>query len=469
MFKKTSYFLIVALACATFSGCGVKKVEVKTPIKAPVAEATKPVSTIEGIDLGGLTRLTDENFTIAQEFKNGYAFAMQDNKGGYVDKEGKFKVLYTLDKTDETYTKLKGLTNDLPGNMLYSSKDGLVPAYDTTVKKWGYADVKTGTVVIKAKYDSPTPFNQGLAVCKYDKDATTYMYKYEVINPKGEVVFEPKAAYNGVFNNQGLLLTGDVATTTPGKTQLVDKTGKVVVGNVAEINGGDGRIYDYAINIDMSYTDSLDGSLTLGEFAEPNRKTYFIADNSGKIIYKSKDKLYGYSEGMTAFSTNSKFGFIDIKGKKIIPALYTALSSFTPDGLAWVTKDDKVYSAIDKTGKTVIATQYNEIDNFRNGYAAVKKGENWGIIDKAGKVVLDFKYEFLNSPFKIGDSELVIFKEGAIYGYMDLKGNVVTKPIFTDVYTAEDGVILGGTVKTDGPTLDSHALANNFSYYILAK
>ena len=56
---------------------------------------------------------------------------------------------------------------------------------------------------------------------------------------------------------------------------------------------------------------------------------------------------------------------------------------------------------VNSKGSGRFKPQYDGSRDFKNGYAAVKKGELWGIIDKSGKVIIEPKFD------GIKDMELV--------------------------------------------------------------
>ena len=101
------------------------------------------------------------------------------------------------------------------------------------------------------------------------------------------------------------------------------------------------------------------------------------------------------------------------------------------EGMAAVVKDGK-YGFIDKTGKLVIDYKYDYAEDFSEGYAAVSTGGfwdeeagyvtgNWGFIDKTGKVVVPIFYD------KVWDfSEgLAAVSNGGKVGFVDTTGKVV--------------------------------------------
>ena len=71
----------------------------------------------------------------------------------------------------------------------------------------------------------------------------------------------------------------------------------------------------------------------------------------GKAI-QGCEELFSFHNGLSCVKQNGKYGFIDKKGKVIIPFQFDDAESFS-DGLAKVRQNDK-YGFVDKEGKVVV-------------------------------------------------------------------------------------------------------------------
>ncbi len=82
-----------------------------------------------------------------------------------------------------------------------------------------------------------------------------------------------------------------------------------------------------------------------------------------------------------------------------------------------------LYGFTDESGVIVIEAEYDDVRNFSEGYAAVKKGGKWGYIDVYGDMVIEPQYTLSYTAF-FQDS-LVRVSEAGKYGFIDDKNNIV--------------------------------------------
>ncbi len=80
------------------------------------------------------------------------------------------------------------------------------------------------------------------------------------------------------------------------------------------------------------------------------------------------------------------------------------------------------YGFIDRTGKMVIAPQFDDAQSFSEGLAPVKVGKKWGYINNVGSYVIYPQFDFA-SVFNDGLAPVNV--EFGIYGYIDKNGKIV--------------------------------------------
>jgi hypothetical protein len=110
--------------------------------------------------------------------------------------------------------------------------------------------------------------------------------------------------------------------------------------------------------------------------------------NEGRVLFYDSVIVKQLNKKVTT-NRIAKCGFLDTKGKIVIPANFEFAQYFS-EGLSAVMQDGK-WGYIDKEGKTVIPFRFTYALPFHNGYAKVKMGADFFIIDRSGKIVLNSK------------------------------------------------------------------------------
>jgi hypothetical protein len=212
------------------------------------------------------------------------------------------------------------------------------------------------------------------------------------------------------------------------------------------------------------------------ETYEENGKIGLLDDKGRKItVAKYDKKVYApdstylgtfeatFYEGLCSAYINQKVGFIDKKGKEVIPFEYSSVHEFTVEGLAAVEKDGK-WGYINKKGQLLTPISYDIASDFKNGKAVVYidekiyfidvKGEmgsssfkfikefndelfiiqsNYGyfaLVNESENEILPNTYSMIDTPY----DGLAVVRKGQKYGYIDSKGNEVIPAIYDAAY-----------------------------------
>jgi len=105
------------------------------------------------------------------------------------------------------------------------------------------------------------------------------------------------------------------------------------------------------------------------------------------------DKLSG---GLLPVTRNNRVGYLNMQGREVVPAIYDILT----ESQGWarpvsngriVVKKDGNYGVINTANSTVVSfsAAIDDIDNYRNGVARVRKGRVTSWVDKNGNAVSD--------------------------------------------------------------------------------
>ena len=88
-------------------------------------------------------------------------------------------------------------------------------------------------------------------------------------------------------------------------------------------------------------------------------------------------------------------------------------------------------------GFTQVIDSIDYISPFHEGFASIKKGNDWAIINEKGAIIIEYRDDLVSLKMKNGSypifnngrSLIKQIKDDVIYfGYIDIKGNVVIEP-----------------------------------------
>ena len=288
---------------------------------------------------------------------------------------------------DITGKELFTLDKDLSINKNSSTFDfheGLAKVINTETKKYGFID-ETGKVVIPIEHSDygagAEPFHDGLAL-----------------------VYDPANAYYG----------------------YMDKTGKMVIpyqyANAASFKNGVARVKlgDRWTVIDTTGKDLLPQAYSAGTTSTEEHIS---------------------SEAILVLGSNGLWGFANRAGQ-IVSEGYIGIQPFS-NGMACVCKQEGGYGYVNEAGVLVIPCQYKSAEDFRDGYARVKTGDAYSIIDKTGTVtgtIGDYAYahNLGNGYFRNASSDSESGRSR--YGYVDYTGREIVPCKYAEVEDFSGGV-----------------------------
>lgn len=183
---------------------------------------------------------------------------------------------------------------------------------------------------------------------------------------------------------------------------------------------------------------------------------YGFIDKKGKLvipaIYENKEEKYEdpFSEGVTqVYSKTDKFHFIDKKGNKIFSLEGYYSNGMFHNGLAWVSKkngDEEKYGYINKEGKVVKDVKYNMALNFSENLAPIEdKDGKWGFINTSGNEIVQCQYDMVvdtglvQDPFDFSDG-LATVQKNKKWGFVDTTGKEVIPCQYDEVTFFTDGI-----------------------------
>lgn len=123
-------------------------------------------------------------------------------------------------------------------------------------------------------------------------------------------------------------------------------------------------------------------------------------------------------------------------------------------------------------GMTQTIENIDYISPFHDGVAAIKKGDNWGFMDKEGTLVINYRDDLVSTkmdnaiyPVFSNESCLISLKKDGIpyYGYIDKSGKIIIEPQFLNATNFKDDTAI--VLKLVKEQLGSNELMKNVVSY----
>ena len=304
--------------------------------------------------------------------------------------------------------------------------------------KYGYIDIN-GNEVIPCQYDTATPFKDGYAIVtvgsrKLFIDTAGQEVDSLTATPKQIDPGVPQRFFHEIHTDE---YYPNGIEKTRYEVGFIDKDGKVLV-----------PLGKYSFAMPFSEGLAAVGFEKHGETDEVWGTLGFI-DGKGDMVIKPQfdwyfaygdDFYYEYRlglfhEGLAPVFKDYKMGYIDKKGKIVIPFQYKYGYPFS-EGLAAVMFPSKKWGFIDHEGNEVFQQRYDRVGDFKYGIAPVELDFKLGFINKEGEIIipcifdpgleLDWDYYWDRDEIYCEPGILLVRLNGK-YGYVDLQGNSTFK------------------------------------------
>ena len=295
-------------------------------------------------------------------------------------------------------------------SFIYASQFSEGYAVVRSEKGTGFIDTN-GVFIIQPNLEGATQFKNGLAVV-YKND------QCGLINISGKLIID----YADLWLTPALINENRIAFKKDERWGYKNYKGETIIDNkfesVSMFRNGTARI-----QIDGQY-GVID---TLGNYIlEPT----FVVVRGGNLN----------NNRIGAMPLDRKgYCYFDKSGNKSIDALYSDVSQFS-EGLAFVKeKYGEPGYYIDTTGTKVFNITFDNASLFKNDLAVIEQNGKKGVINKQGDYVVKPIYDDL-SVFYINGFLIYMKhkKHKTFYGLINVNGEEITKPIFSNI-TFNDG------------------------------
>lgn len=180
----------------------------------------------------------------------------------------------------------------------------------------------------------------------------------------------------------------------------------------------------------------------------------FFTRSGKEVVPISYESRSIWKEGVLAVrGRDKKISFYTNDGSLISGAAYDQVSDFE-NGMA-IVKRGATYGYLSLDGREVKPV-YQEARFFEDGLAAVKEKGRWGVIDMTGRYVVSPTYKDTGAAFE--EDRLAVKNQKNLWGFIDREGQEIiapaykaVSPAFSEGYAAvQDESKLWGFIDTEG-------------------
>lgn len=196
------------------------------------------------------------------------------------------------------------------------------------------------------------------------------------------------------------------------------------------------------------------------------KEKYGVVTTEGDAVLEVKydDIEYLPTTGDFLVKSNEKYGIVSKTKETKVQLIYDSIELMDSDSQLYVVSKDKKYGVIDFSGKTKIYIENDEIgvdsskfsqNEIKNNYILadnlipVRKGKVWGLYNKNGNQVVDFKYDsfgYIASNNKdainllvIPDYNVLVACKDKKYTLLNSSGEELFAPVADDIYMNING------------------------------
>ncbi len=246
-------------------------------------------------------------------------------------------------------------------------------------------------VVLEPQYREIGDFNKfGLAsACRFEQ-------KCGFISLQGKEVIPPQYSAVGQFTHHGIVVVKDFqedCNKGKGCTNEViyDKNGQLILSRDIGVNE---KLEKLRFNVLDSLHNQKFISVQLFE-GEEIKGFHLIESSTFKLTTKAVYSAISPfdRENLSRVRRDGKWTLMDVDGVEVFEPVYTEIRRGN-DGFYAVKNEKELFGFIDKKGKIMIPFEYDDVKIFKKGHCVVTKGrEKWGLINKFNAKIIPLYFK----------------------------------------------------------------------------
>lgn len=207
----------------------------------------------------------------------------------------------------------------------------------------------------------------------------------------------------------------------------------------------DDRVVYETSNYKRLRVEDINSNVAIG--IKDNAKKDYINLSTKEVINSNDNIDYEYSDGVVLEKSHNftvdKDEYKILYNNKVIGEFtdIKPLDNTFTNGFMKIKESDSKYGFINKKGKVITSKGYDNLSDFEDyGYAVVTNDNSYGVINSNGKEVIKPEYDeivlldsdLFNTVKKSSNEEVFAFRVNDKYGIINSKGKILIKPIYIE-------------------------------------
>lgn len=181
--------------------------------------------------------------------------------------------------------------------------------------------------------------------------------------------------------------------------------------------------------IQPAYTEAYEFSCGYA-LVRVDTKAYFI-DTKNNIQNMPESERMGtfFYFDHVRYRPSTLWGMLNNKFETVLQPAYYLLGNMSGDGLvAYQQNEDGKCGYLNKSGDVKINPMYDDVSTFDAGYAVVRMGNSYGVINKSGEFTISLRETLMDN---LGGERIGFYdKDNDKFGMMDAKGKILVQAIY---------------------------------------
>lgn len=166
-----------------------------------------------------------------------------------------------------------------------------------------------------------------------------------------------------------------------------------------------------------------------------NDSVFYINKENNNLFNQFFVDAYNFNNGKAAVKQNNKWHFINRQGE-IVSGFFDEINELSDN--VYTFKLNNKYGALNNYGQISIEPKFEELGNFKNGFAYYRYGDKYGFVSKDG-YVHNAEFNWISD---FDTDGIAIVKNNNAFGLINSSGKLILEPKFDQVLRASNSVFI---------------------------